>query len=98
MAYDPGALEAALAAAVGDDPRLIAELRGVFFESAASHLAALRIAESRDDWREATERMKSLAASFGAPRLMDAAASAMNGSPNVVSLRRIERAVSALGD
>ena len=27
MAYDPGAIDAALAAAVGDDPALIAELR-----------------------------------------------------------------------
>jgi HPt (histidine-containing phosphotransfer) domain-containing protein len=98
MAYDLGALEAALAAVVGDEPRLMAELRGVFFESASSYLAALRSAESRDDWHAAAERMKGLAASFGARKLMDAAAGAMNGSPSAVSLRRIERAVSALSD
>ena len=36
MAYDPGALHAALAAAVGDDPTLVAELRSAFVASAAS--------------------------------------------------------------
>ena len=29
MAYDPGAIDATLAAAVGDEPALIAELRGM---------------------------------------------------------------------
>jgi HPt (histidine-containing phosphotransfer) domain-containing protein len=98
MAYDPGALEAALAAAVGDEPRLIAELRGAFLESATVHLAAIRGAESREAWVEAAARMKSLAASFGARRLMDAATQAIVGPTNPGALRRIERAVSALRD
>ncbi|HEX8418586.1 MAG TPA: Hpt domain-containing protein, partial [Sphingomonas sp.] len=34
MAYDPGAIDATLAAAVGDEPGLIAELRLAFVESA----------------------------------------------------------------
>ncbi|MEA3016770.1 MAG: hypothetical protein QOI38_1492, partial [Sphingomonadales bacterium] len=38
MAYDPGALDASLAAAVGSDPQLMAELRGAFVESAARQL------------------------------------------------------------
>jgi HPt (histidine-containing phosphotransfer) domain-containing protein len=96
MAYDPGALESALTAAVGDEPRLIAELRGAFLESASIHLDALRAADSRERWQEAARRMKGLAASFGARRLMDAATDALTTSPNAASLRRIERAVSVL--
>jgi len=34
MAYDPGAIDATLAAAVGDDPALIAELRDAFLDTA----------------------------------------------------------------
>ena len=40
MAIDPGAIDAALAAAVGDDPALIADLRAAFVESAQRGLAA----------------------------------------------------------
>ena len=32
MAYDPGAIDATLAAAVGDEPQLIAELREAFLD------------------------------------------------------------------
>lgn len=96
MAYDPGALEAALAAAVGDEPRLIAELRGAFIESATLHLAALRSADSPEAWQEAATRMRGLAAIFGARRLMDAASAATTSAPNAAILRRIERAVSVL--
>jgi HPt (histidine-containing phosphotransfer) domain-containing protein len=98
MSYDPGALEAALAAAVGSEPRLIAELRSAFFGSAAIHLTALRSAESREEWQEAAGRMKGLAASFGARRLMDAATGATEGPRNAIGLHRIERAVAALSD
>ncbi|CAN5306815.1 hypothetical protein BH09PSE3_BH09PSE3_09090 [soil metagenome] len=96
MAYDPGALEAALSAAVGEDPRLIAELRVAFFESAELHLSALRAAVSQDDWQLAAERMKGLAASFGARRLMDAASAVLDAPRTSAGLRRIERAVGAL--
>ena len=34
MVYDPGALNASLAAAVGSDPELMRELRSAFLESA----------------------------------------------------------------
>ena len=44
MAYDPGAIDAALAAAVGDEPALIAELRLAFVESAQRALAAMEAA------------------------------------------------------
>lgn len=97
MAYDPGALEAALAAAVGDEPSLIAELRVAFFESASVHVEVLRRATVLDDWRAATSRLHSLAASFGALRLMDAATEASRAARiDPAQLRKIERAIAAL--
>lgn len=70
MAYDPGAIDAALAAAVGDEPALIAELRLAFVEGVARSLAALESAADDEAWRTAAWRLKGLAASFGAVRLM----------------------------
>ena len=69
MAVDPGAIDAALAAAVGDDPVLIAELRAAFVDSARAGLAAIEAAEDDGTWRAAAWRLKGLAASFGAIRL-----------------------------
>ena len=76
MAYDPGAIDATLAAAVGEDPQLIAELRLAFGESAARAMAAIEVADSEEAWQATTHRLKGLAASFGAVRLMAAAADA----------------------
>jgi histidine phosphotransfer protein HptB len=97
MAYDPGALEAALAAAVGDEPSLIAELRVAFFTSADMHVKALARATSIDEWRDAAMRLHSLAASFGALRLMDVATEAGRASRiDASALRKIERTIAAL--
>jgi HPt (histidine-containing phosphotransfer) domain-containing protein len=97
MAYDPGAIDATLAAAVGDDAGLIAELRGAFHDSAERALAALADAKGDAAWREAAWRLKGLAASFGAVRLMALAADAADhdaGDPDM--LRRLRRAVERL--
>lgn len=96
MAYDPGAIDAALAAAVGDEPALIAELRLAFVESAQRALAALEQAETRDDWREAAARMKGLAASFGAVRLMALAAQAADLPQDTAMLSKLRRSVARL--
>lgn len=96
MAYDPGALRQALAAAVGDDPGLATELREAFVASAAG-LADL-LARSRCDanWRGAAWRLHGLAASFGATDLMALAVSAAHGAPgDPRGLRRIEEAIRA---
>lgn len=96
MAYDPGALNTALAAAVGDDPSLIAELRGAFMESALRQADLLSRARCDANWRQAAWRLKGLAASFGAVRLMgaaDEAASAAPGDP--VAVRRVHSAISS---
>ncbi|MBX9815356.1 MAG: hypothetical protein A4S12_07890 [Proteobacteria bacterium SG_bin5] len=93
MAYDPGAIDATLAAAVGEDPQLIAELRRAFLESAERCVAALRTAETPEAWRAAGLRLKGLAASFGAVRLM-ALAEEVAGAPKDLRLvARVERAV-----
>jgi HPt (histidine-containing phosphotransfer) domain-containing protein len=79
MAYDPGAIDATLAAAVGDEPALIAELRQAFSDSARKTLAVMEAATSQDDWLAATARLRGLAASFGAVRLMALAEQAGEG-------------------
>lgn len=79
MAYDPGAIEATLAAAVGDEPALIAELRIAFVESAQDAWQAMDAADDVAAWHGAAIRLKGLAASFGAPRLMVAATLALDG-------------------
>ncbi len=97
MAYDPGALEAVLAAAVGAESSLVDELRGAFFASAEDHVAALRAADAADDWLAAAGRLKGLAASFGAMRVLDAATAAALAEPHTPrAITRIERALSAL--
>jgi HPt (histidine-containing phosphotransfer) domain-containing protein len=99
MVYDPGALDAALAAAVGDDPALVAELRAAFLASAEAHALALVRASARDDWQAAAWRLQSLAASFGAIQLMELAQAAARGAVgDPVVLRRIGRAIAAFED
>lgn len=97
MSYDPGALDAALAAAVGDDNALIADLRFAFMESAARHLDLLGRARCDANWELAAWRLKGLAASFGLTALMllaDEAAKAAPGDP--VVLRKLRAAVTRL--
>jgi HPt (histidine-containing phosphotransfer) domain-containing protein len=97
MAYDPGAIDATLAAAVGDDPALIAELREAFVDSAQRVLESLESAESDDMWRSAAWRLKGLAASFGAVRLMALANDASQAQPgDIVTINRIRRAIERL--
>jgi len=97
MAYDPGAIDATLAAAVGDEPTLIAELRAAFVDSAQRALTAMEAATDRQDWIAASMRLKGLAASFGAVRLMalaSEAATAAVADPRM--LQRVRRAIARL--
>ena len=81
MAYDPGALNASLAAAVGSDPELMAELRLAFVESAARQLDLMGRSRCDANWAIAASRLKSLAASFGAVGLIALADEALDGAP-----------------
>lgn len=97
MAYDPGAIDATLAAAVGDEPMLIAELRVAFLESVRRGLHALENASGDAEWRSAAWRLRGLAASFGAVRLMAIATEAAETDPHDVALmRRLRRVVDRL--
>jgi HPt (histidine-containing phosphotransfer) domain-containing protein len=97
MAYDPGAIDATLAAAVGDEPALIAELREAFLESVKRCVRGMKSAESAEAWGSSALRLKGLAASFGAVRLMALAAEAANGPAyDGAVLRRLQRAMDRL--
>lgn len=95
MAYDPGAIAATLDAAVGDDPVLAAELRLAFTQSAASALEMLEEAANEAAWRVAAARLRGLAASFGALRLMEYAGAAEAGPfRDAATLRLLRRTVA----
>jgi histidine phosphotransfer protein HptB len=97
MAYDPGAIDATLAAAVGDEPALIAELRQSFLDSVKRCVATMKGADTPEAWTAAALRLKSLAASFGAIRLMALASEAASGAAHdATMLRRLQRAIDRL--
>ena len=97
MAYDPGAIDATLAAAVGDEPALIAELREAFLDSVKRGLSVLERSEGDVAWRAAAFRLRGLAASFGAIRLMAIATEAAESDAHDPGLmRRLRRAVERL--
>ena len=94
MAYDPGALNASLAAAVGSDSELVAELRAAFIESAERQLDLMGRSRCDANWVIAASRLKSLAASFGASGLGGLADEALDGAPgDPVVLRKIGAAI-----
>ncbi|HYD12023.1 MAG TPA: Hpt domain-containing protein [Allosphingosinicella sp.] len=90
MAFDPGALNASLAAAVGSDPALMAELKTAFIESVSRQLDLLGRARCDANWEIAAARLKSVAASFGAIGLIALADEALDGAPgDPVVLRKL---------
>ena len=94
MAYDPGALNASLAAAVGSDFELMAELRTAFVEGAARQLDLMGRARCDANWQVAASRLKSLAASFGVLGMMALADEALQGAPgDPVVLRKLAAAI-----
>lgn len=90
MVYDPGALNESLAAAVGSDRELMAELRAAFIESAERQLDLMGRARCDANWQMSASRLKSIAASFGVSGLMGLAEEALAGAPgDPVVLRKI---------
>ncbi|HEX8191819.1 MAG TPA: Hpt domain-containing protein [Allosphingosinicella sp.] len=99
MAYDPGALNASLAAAVGSDPALMAELRSAFVDSAARQLDLMGRSRCDANWQFAAARLKSVAASFGAVGLLALADEALDGAPgDPVVLRKLAAAIQGFAD
>jgi len=93
MVYDPGALNASLAAAVGNDPALMAELREAFVEGVTRQLDLMGRSRCDANWELSASRLKSLAASFGAVGMMALADEALDGAPgDPVVLRKLNLA------
>jgi HPt (histidine-containing phosphotransfer) domain-containing protein len=94
MVYDPGALHASLAAAVGSDGDLMAELRAAFLESALRQSDLMGRSRCDANWQVAASRLQSLAASFSAVGLQGLAQEALEGAPgDPAILRRINAAI-----
>jgi HPt (histidine-containing phosphotransfer) domain-containing protein len=94
MVYDPGALNASLAAAVGSDPELMRELRNAFLESASRQADLMGRARCDANWSIAASRLKSIAGSFGAIGLVALADEALDGAPgDPVVLRKLGAAI-----
>ncbi|OJW63464.1 MAG: Hpt domain-containing protein [Sphingomonadales bacterium 63-6] len=92
MAYENGALDATLAAAAGDDPALLVELREAFTQSLANQVDLLRRARCDGNWNVAAMRLKGLAASFHAEGLIDLAEEALDSAPGEpVVIRKLEQ-------
>lgn len=99
MNYDAGALSSALAAAVGEDASLTAELRHAFLDSGARLADMLARARCDANWHSAALRLKGLAASFGAIGLMRAADAATQAAPgDPVALREVRTALAEVAD
>ncbi|MGZ3172476.1 MAG: Hpt domain-containing protein [Croceibacterium sp.] len=92
MAFATGDLDATFAAAAGEDPALLAELRGVFAESLVRQIDLLRRARCDGNWTIAAMRLKGLGASFHAPDLVRLAEEALDSAPGEpVVVRKLER-------
>ena len=91
MAYESGALDATLAAAAGNDPALLNELRAAFVESAHKQLDLLKRSRCDGNWHVAAMRLKGLAASFHVEELCEAANAALASAPGEpAAIRGIE--------
>lgn len=99
MAYEIGNLDASLAAAVGDDPTLVHELRAALIDGVSNYADLLARSRCDANWINAAYRLKGLAASFGALQLIEAADLALESAPgDPVALRRVNRAIGLLTD
>lgn len=90
MAFESANLDATFAAAAGEDPALMAELRIAFAESVERQLDLLRRARCDANWEVAAQRLKGLAASFHADELLLLAQETIEAAPGEPTvLRRI---------
>jgi HPt (histidine-containing phosphotransfer) domain-containing protein len=97
MAYEFSALDASLAAIVGDDPALAAELRTALADGARQYCDLLARSRCDANWEVAAHRLKGLAASFGAMDLLSSAEFALESAPgDPVALRRVGVSVALL--
>ena len=88
MAHEAADFDATLAAAAGDDPELLEELRAAFVESLTQPIDLLRRARCDGNWEVAALRLKGLGSSFRAPELIVLADEALDGAPGEPSVLR----------
>lgn len=99
MAYDPGALTASLASAVGSDHDLVRELRGAFLESAGRFIDLMSRARCDANWNLAASRLEGLAGSFGVENMLRLAEEALDGAPgDPVVLRQLRAALNEFAE
>jgi len=97
MSFEFGALDAALTAAVGDDPSMISELRSAFLDSAYRQVDLLQRARCDANWQFAAWRLKGLAASFGVVSVLTLADEAAISVPSdPVILKKLKTALAAI--
>lgn len=97
MSVDYGAFDTALKAAAGDDTALAGELRASFVESIQRQLSLLARSRCDANWQYTCWRIKGVAASFGASRLIELADEAENGAPgDPVVIRNMVQALSEI--
>lgn len=88
MAHEPADFDATLAAAAGDDPALLDDLRAAFVESLAQQIDWLGRARCDGNWEVAALRLKGLGSSFHAPELVALAQDALDGAPGEPAVLR----------
>ena len=94
---DYGSFDTALKAAAGEDTVLIAELRASFVESAKRQVSLLSRSRCDANWQYTSWRLKGLAASFGAIRLMALADEASEGAPgDPAVIRKLDKAIAEI--
>lgn len=81
MVFHSQLFTSALATAAGDDGNLQEELRQAFCESVTRQLDLIRRSRCDGNWRVATARLYSIAASFQVTELMKLAEDAGNAAP-----------------
>ena len=92
MVQIAGDFDATLAAAAGEDPALLHELRAAFVDSLTQQVDLLRRARCDGNWETAAMRLKGLGASFHAPELVRLAEQALDGAPGEPGvLRQLDR-------
>jgi hypothetical protein len=99
MAYESGALDATLAAAAGEDAALFSELRQAFIESVERQLDLLQRSRCDGNWQMSALRLKGVAATFHAEKLIELADEALDGAPGDPSvLRRMRSFLSEFAE
>lgn len=97
MAFEGGNLNAALAAAVGDDVALVHDLRRAFLESADRQIDLLERADDEAAWHLVLYRLKGLCGSFGVVHMIALVEEAQKADAgDARSLRRLRSALAAL--